>query len=135
MPARSPDYLTAVGIGVSNLERSADFYGRVLGMVRQRTLNLAHMDEIILAHEGRVAVVLMHWKDGSARNYKDVPVKLVLNVTDAAAYIERIRAEGLPIPMEPAPYEGMGGAVIGMGQDPDGYVIELIQTAPAPATA
>ena len=33
---KSPDYLTAVGIGVSDLARSADFYERVLGMNRPR---------------------------------------------------------------------------------------------------
>ena len=128
---RSPDYLTAVGIGVSDLARSADFYERVLGMKQTQTFNLDHMDEIVLAHEGRNAVVLMHWKDGSARNYRDNPIKLVFQVTDAGRLIEGIRADGLAIPMEPAAYPGMGGAIIGIGLDPDGYVIELIQ---APAT-
>ena len=131
---RSPDYLTAVGIGVSDLARSADFYERVLGMKPTQTFNLDHMDEIVLAHEGRNAVVLMHWKDGSIRNYRDNPIKLVFQVVDAASLIERIRADGLAISMEPAAYPGMGGAIIGMGLDPDGYVIELIQSpAPVPA--
>ena len=131
---RSPDYLTAVGIGVADLARSADFYQRVLGMKQTQTFELDHMDEIVLAHEGRNAVVLMHWKDGSARNYRDNPIKLVFQVVDAGALIERIRAEALAITMEPAAYPGMGGAIIGMGVDPDGYVIELIQV-PAMATA
>jgi lactoylglutathione lyase len=130
---RSPDYLTAVGIGVSDLARSADFYERVLGMKQTQTFNLDHMDEIVLAHEGRNAVVLMHWKDGSTRSYRDNPIKLVFQVADAARLIEGIRADGLAITMEPAAYPGLGGAVIGMGVDPDGYVIELIQ-APAAAT-
>jgi hypothetical protein len=37
--------------------------------------------------------------------------------------------------MEPAAYPGMGGAIIGMGLDPDGYVIELIQASPATVPA
>jgi lactoylglutathione lyase len=130
---RSPDFLTAVGIGVSDLARSADFYSRVLGMKQTRSLTLDHMDEIILAHEGRNAVVLMHWTDGSAHNYRDNPIKLVFYVTDPVGLIERIRAEGLEITNEPRPFESMGGAVIGLAKDPDGYVIELIQ-APAAAT-
>ena len=130
---RSPDYLTAVGIGVSDLARSADFYSRVLGMKQTQTFSLDYMDEIVLAHEGRNAVVLMHYTDGSTRNYKDNPIKLVFQVTDAAGLIEGIRAEGLAITMEPKVYPGMGGAIIGLGKDPDGYVIELIQ-APAAAT-
>jgi predicted enzyme related to lactoylglutathione lyase len=126
---RSPDYLTAVGIGVSDLARSADFYERVLGTKQTQTFDLDHMDEIVLVHEGRNAVVLMHWKDGSPRNYRDNPIKLVFQVADAGRLIEGIRADGLAVTMEPAAYPGMGGAVIGMGLDPDGYVIELIQAA------
>jgi len=128
---RSPDYLTAVGIGVSDLDRSADFYTRILGMKSVQTFKLDYMDEIMLAHEGRNAVVLMHYTDGSARNYKDNPVKLVFYVTDPAAIAAKIRADGLEVTREPAPIESLGGAVVGLAKDPDGYVIELIE-APAP---
>ena len=131
MTKRSPDYLTAVGIGVSDLAKSADFYSRVLGMKQTATFKIDYMDEIVLAHEGRNAVVLMHYTDGSVRNYKDNPIKLVFQVQDAARLIEGIRAEGLAITLEPKVYPGMGGTIIGMGKDPDGYVIELMQ---APAT-
>ena len=128
---RSPDFLTAVGIGVSDLRRSADFYCRVLGMKQTQAITIDTMDEIILAHEGRSAVVLMHYTDGSARNYTDNPVKLVFYVTDPVGLTEAIRAEGLEITREPAPVETMGGAVISLSKDPDGYVIELIQAPPA----
>lgn len=127
---RSPDFLTAVGIGVNDLQKSKDFYCRVLGMKQTQAIHLDVMDEIILAHEGRSAVVLMHYTDGSPRSYKDLPVKLVFYVTDPALMTERIRAEGLEITREPGPVETMGGAVISLAKDPDGYVIELIQ-APA----
>ncbi|HWA63449.1 MAG TPA: VOC family protein [Caulobacteraceae bacterium] len=130
---RSPDFLTATGIGVSDLARSADFYSRVLGMKETQRFKLDYMDEIVLAHEGRNAVVLMHWTDGSVRNYRDNPVKLVFYVTDPKAIAARIRADGLEVTREPAPIESLGGAVVGLAKDPDGYVIELIQ-APA-ATA
>src|SRR5689334_2198964 len=124
---RSPDFLTAVGIGVSDLKASEDFYTRVLGMKRTGTFKVEYMDEVMLAHEGRNAVVLMHWTDGSSPNYRDVPVKLVFYVTDPKGMIERIRAEGLPVTREAEPIEALGGAVVGLGKDPDGYVIELIQ--------
>jgi lactoylglutathione lyase len=128
---RSPDFLTAVGIGVSDLERSAEFYSRVLGMKETARFRLDEMEEIVLAHEGRNAVVLMHFTDGSQRNYKDNPVKLVFYVTDPAGLTEAIRADGLAITREPEAAETMGGAIIALAKDPDGYVIELIQ---APAT-
>ena len=130
MPMRSPDFLTAVGIGVSDLDRSTDFYSRVLGMKVMQTFKLDYMDEIMLAHEGRNAVVLMHYTDGSARNYKDNPVKLVFYVTDPAGIADRIRADGLEITREPAPIESLGGAVVGLAKDPDGYVLEFLQAPP-----
>jgi lactoylglutathione lyase len=130
---RSPDFLTAVGIGVSDLARSEDFYARVLGMKRTGVFKLDYMDEVMLAHEGRSAVVLMHYTDGSSRNYRDNPVKLVFYVTDPKGLIDRIRAEGLEVTREAAPIESLGGAVVGLAKDPDGYVIELIQ-APVPSS-
>jgi lactoylglutathione lyase len=128
---RSPDYLGAVGIGVSDLARSVDFYTRVLGMTQIQTFSLPYMDEVVVAYPGRSAVVLMHYTDGSARNYRDNPVKLVFYVTDPKALAQAIRADGLEITREPAPIETLGGAVVGLAKDPDGYVIELLQ-APAP---
>jgi lactoylglutathione lyase len=129
--ARSPDYLGAVGIGVSDMDRSVDFYSRVLGMSVTQTFKVDYMDEVVLAFEGRTAVVLMHYTDGSVRNYKDNPVKLVFYVTDPKAVTEAIRADGMEITREPAPIETLGGTVIALAKDPDGYTVELIQ-APAP---
>lgn len=130
---RPADTLGAVGIGVSNLERSLDFYTRVLGMKKTRTFELATMDEIVVSYEGRPSIVLMHWTDGSQRNYKDNPVKLVFYVADPVAVTNRIRAEGLEIVREPTPVPTLNNAIVGLAKDPDGYVIELLQ-APAPSS-
>jgi lactoylglutathione lyase len=130
---RSADFLTAVGIGVSDLESAAAFYQRALGMRETRRIELPEMKEIILDHEGRNAVVLMHWTDGKPRAYRDHPVKLVFYVTDPVAMTEAIRAEGMEITREPTPVESMGGALIALGKDPDGYVIELIEAPARPA--
>ena len=132
---RSPDLLGAVGIGVSDLARSTDFYSRVIGMTQTQTFKVDYMDEVVLAFEGRTAVVLMHYTDGSARNYKDNPVKLVFYVTDPKAVSDRIKAEGLEIIREPTPMASMGGAAIGLAKDPDGYIVELIQRPPVKASA
>ncbi|HTX48624.1 MAG TPA: VOC family protein [Caulobacteraceae bacterium] len=124
---RSPDFLTAVGIGVSDLGKSEAFYRDALGMKRTGAFHLDDMDEVMLAHEGRNAVVLMHYTDGSARNYRDNPVKLVFYVTDPKAFATRIKAAGLEVTREPEPIESLGGAEVCLAKDPDGYVIELIK--------
>lgn len=126
--ARAPENLAAVGIGVSDMARSEDFYTRVLGMSVQQRIELPHLREVIVGYEGRTSVVLMHWLDGSNPNYRDNPVKLVFYVPDAGALIERIRADGLPITREAEPLPDFNNMVIGLGQDPDGYVVEFIQT-------
>ena len=130
---RSPDYLTATGIGVSNLKRSAEFYERVLGMKVTQRIKLDHMEEIILAHEGRNAVVLMHFTDGSNPNYSNLPVKLVFYVTDPKAIAARIREAGCEVTREPAPLPSFNNTVIGLCKDPDGYVVELIEAPQARA--
>ena len=120
-------YIGAFGIGVSDLARSADFYTRVLGMKVITTFKLDDMDEIIVGYEGRgAALVLMHWTDGSARDYPNNPVKVVLYVPDPLAAAEAIRAEGLQIVREPTPF-GEGGPIVGFAKDPDGYLVELLQ--------
>lgn len=128
---RSPDFLGATGIGVSDLRASAEFYKAALGMTEQRTVKIDDMDEIILVHEARSALVLMHWTDGSERNYRNLPVKLVFYVTDPVATAEKIKAAGGVMTREPIPLESLGGALVGLGKDLDGYVVELLQ-APEP---
>ena len=125
--ARSRNVIGAFGLGVSDLERSVDFYSRVLGMVEQRRFTLAYMDEVVIGFEGRPPLVLMHYTDGSARNYSDNPIKLVIYVDDPVEMFERVRAEGLPVVRGPSPEPSMGGAIIALAKDPDGYVLEFIQ--------
>ena len=122
----------SIGIGVSDLKKSVDFYTRVCGMKQVQTIKLDYMDETILAYsaDGSIAkgsrLVLMHWTDGSKRNYKDNPIKLVLGVPDAKAVADRIRAEGLEIVREPVQSK-VSPNIVGFAKDPDGYLIELLQ--------
>jgi lactoylglutathione lyase len=122
---RSPDFLTAVGIGVTDLARSTAYYETVLGMTKVQTYEVEYMDVVLLAHEGRNAVLLMHYTDGSVRNYKDNPVNLMFDVTDPAAIAAKVKAAGLEVTREPRP--SRSGAMVCLAKDPDGYVIELIQ--------
>ncbi len=128
---RSPDFIGATGIGVSDLKRSAEFYEHALGMKIGRRFKLAYMDEIVLSHEGRNAVVLMHYTDGSNPNCKNLPIKLVFYVQDPKAVAARIREMGCEVTREPTPVPEFDNALVGLAKDPDGYVVELLQ-APAP---
>jgi len=124
--AKAAENLGAVGIGVSDMARSEDFYTRVLGMTVQQRIDLPHLKEVVVGYEGRTSVVLMHWLDGSERNYKANAVKLVFFVPDPKQVIARIRAEGLPIQREAEVMPEFHNMMIGLAEDPDGYVIELL---------
>jgi lactoylglutathione lyase len=121
----------ALGIGVSDLKRSVDFYIRVVGMKQLINLTLPDMDEVILGYSGArgAALVLMHWTDGSARNYQDNPVKVVLYVADPTALAASIREAGFEVTREPEPVPELGGIVVGFARDPDGYVLEILQAS------
>jgi predicted enzyme related to lactoylglutathione lyase len=117
--------LAFVGIGVSSMERSVDFYTRVLGMTKTHELKLDHMDEVIVGYKGSPSIVLMHYTDGSEQHHRNNPVKLVFNVPDSSAVIAGIRDEGLEIIADGMAFESVKLSV-GLAKDPDGYIIELL---------
>ncbi len=129
MPSTARSSFGAVGIGVTDLARSVDFYTRVLGMVQLQTFSLDDMDEVVVGFEGSraSAIVLMHWTDGSARTYQYDSMKLVFYVADPTAVAAAIREDGCEIVREPAPVPSFGDAVVGFAKDPDGYLLELLQ--------
>ncbi len=129
-PVDSP-YLGAAGIGVADLEKSFDFYTQVMGMTLRYELQVpGYADEKILYFkDGKGSdVVLMNFIDGRAHDYADNPVKLVFYVPSASTSIEAIRARGLTIIAEPSAQAAFGNTVIGFARDPDGYILEIIET-------
>jgi lactoylglutathione lyase len=136
-PPQKDPLLSAVGIGVSDLAKSTDFYVNVMGMEKIRSIKIDYMDEEILGYpDGESYIVLMHWTDGSPRNYKDLPIKIVTRVKDPVALAARIKAAGYEITREPQPSEQVGGAIVGFAKDPDGYMLELLPLRqPTPSAA
>ena len=120
--------LGSVGIGVKDLDASIAFYGDVLGMRVLRRFELGYLNEVVLGFpDGAGAnVVLMNWPHEPARPYDGNNVKLVFYVHDPASVIARIRAHGGRIDREAAPIEALNGTVVGLGRDPDNYVVELL---------
>lgn len=141
-PPQKDPLLSAVGIGVSDLAKSTDFYVNVMGMEKIRTYKLDYMDEEVLGYpDAESYIVLMHWTDGSNPNYKDLPIKIVTRVKDPVALAAKIKAAGYEVTREPQPSGQVGGAIVGFAKDPDGYVLELLPlrqpappAAPTPAT-
>ena len=116
---------------VGDLQRSIDFYTRVLGMKLLRTTerpeqkySLAFVGygsnpdhaEIELTYNHGVD----HYELGTAFGH------IALGMRDVYAACEQIRAGGGNVTREPGPVKG-GTTVIAFVTDPDGYKIELIQ--------
>jgi len=122
-------YLGAVGIAVSDLETSAAFYTRLLGMVELQTIEVPTMTEIVLGFEGvrSASVLLMQYADDKKPNCQDDPLKLVFYMPDARATLDAIREANYVVVREATEYPSMGGMIIGFAKDPDGYLIEIIQ--------
>jgi lactoylglutathione lyase len=116
---------------VGDLQRSIDFYTRILGM---RVLSTTDRPEqkYTLAFVGygsgpEHATLELTWNYGVDRYELGTAFgHVAIAVEDARAACDRIRAAGGTVTRDAGPVQG-GTTVIAFVQDPDGYKIELIQ--------
>ncbi|WP_041675097.1 lactoylglutathione lyase [Ramlibacter tataouinensis] len=116
---------------VGDLQRSIDFYTRVLGMKLLRTTerpeqkySLAFVGYGSNPEHAEIELTYNHgvpgYELGTAYGH------IALGVPDVHAACEKIRVSGGNITREPGPVKG-GSTVIAFVTDPDGYKIELIE--------
>ena len=116
---------------VGDLQRSIDFYTRVLGMKLLRTTDRPEQKYSLafVGFEGNPAQaeIELTYNHGVDRYEMGTAYgHIAIQVEDAAAACERIRAAGGTVTRDAGPVKG-GTTVIAFVQDPDGYKIELIQ--------
>jgi lactoylglutathione lyase len=116
---------------VGDMQRSIDFYTRLMGMKVLRTTDRPEQKYSLAfvgyGDESTGAVIELTYNYGVDRyelgsGYGHIAIE----VDDAAATCERIRAAGGLVTREAGPVKG-GTTVIAFVQDPDGYKIELIE--------
>jgi len=117
---------------VGDLQRSVDFYTRVLGMQLLRTTDRPEQKYSLAfvgyGDEREHAVLELTYNYGVDRyDLGTAYGHVAIAVPDAYAACDRIRASGGQVTREPGPVKG-GTTVIAFVTDPDGYKIELIQT-------
>jgi len=116
---------------VGDLQRSIDFYTRVLGMKLLRTTDRPEQ-KYSLAFVGygtnpdHAEIELTYNYGVSSYELGTAFGHIALGVPDVYAACEKIRAAGGTITREPGPVKG-GTTVIAFVTDPDGYKIELIE--------
>jgi lactoylglutathione lyase len=116
---------------VGDLQRSIDFYTKVMGMQLLRTTDRPDQKYSLAfvgyGDESQGAVLELTYNYGvSSYDLGAGFGHLAIAVRDAAASCERIRACGGTVTREAGPVKG-GTTVIAFVQDPDGYKIELIE--------
>ena len=119
-------------IRVLDLDKSLDFYTRLLGMKLLRKKDYP-TGEFTLAfvgygdEENSTVVELTHnWGQKEPYQLGTAFGHLAIAVPDIYAACERLGKEGVKIPRPPGPMKH-GGSVIAFIEDPDGYKIELIE--------
>lgn len=119
---------------VGDLERSLRFYTEVLGMrlLRRRDYPEGRFTLAFVGYgeERDTAVLeLTHNWDTSAYEIGSGYGHIAIGVTDIRATCEAIADRGGRVVRPPGPMKH-GSTVIAFVEDPDGYRVELIQTAP-----
>jgi lactoylglutathione lyase len=117
---------------VGDLNRSIDFYTRVMGMQLLRTTDRPEQKYSLAfvgyGDEQSGAVLELTYNYGvDSYEIGSAFGHIAIAVPDAAAACDGVKAVGGTVTREPGPVKG-GTTVIAFVQDPDGYKIELIES-------
>jgi lactoylglutathione lyase len=118
---------------VMDLDKSIDFYTRLLGMklLRRRDFPTGKFTLAFVAYgegnPGAAEIELTHnWERKEPYEIGTAYGHIAIAVPDIYKTCERLAEEGVKIPRPPGPM-AHGGSVIAFIDDPDGYKIELIE--------
>jgi lactoylglutathione lyase len=116
---------------VGDLDRSVDFYTRLLGMKELRRVDVPAgkytLAFVGYGDEASTAVIELTYNYGTDTYELGTAFgHLAIGVPDVAAACESVRAGGGKVVREAGPLK-FGTTIIAFIEDPDGYKIELIQ--------
>ena len=116
---------------VGDMQRSVDFYTRVMGMQLLRTTDRPEQKYSLAfvgyeSNPGQAEIELTYNYGVETYEMGGAYGHIALGVNDIYATCEQVRAQGGNITREPGPVKG-GNTLIAFITDPDGYKIELIQ--------
>lgn len=119
-------------IRVKDLDRSIDFYTRLLGMhvIRNTDFEGGRFTNVFIGYgdeDSETVIELTHnWDQAEPYSHGSGFGHLAVGVPDIYATCEALEAENVNIPRPPGPMKH-GTTVIAFIEDPDGYKIELIE--------
>ena len=119
-------------IRVSDLNKSLDFYTRLLGMkvLRQKEYPDGEFTNTFIGYgpedSNTVIELTFNWEQKDEYDKGNAWGHLALEVPDVFATCAKLEEEGVNIPRPPGPMKH-GTRVIAFIEDPDGYKIELLE--------
>jgi lactoylglutathione lyase len=119
-------------IRVRDLDKSLDFYTRLLGMklIRKKDYPTGEFTLAFVGYgdeERNTVIELTHnWPQKEPYAIGSGFGHLAIGVPDVYGVCERLAREGVKIPRPAGPMKH-GGSVIAFVEDPDGYKIELVE--------
>ena len=132
MSSQSGFRLAHTMIRVVDLDRTLDFYTRLLGMhvLRQREYPGGRFTNTFIGYDDEAVSTAIeltwNWDQKAPYDLGDGWGHLALEVPDVYATCEKLAAEGARITRPPGPMKH-GTRVIAFVEDPNGYKIELIE--------
>ena len=122
-------------IRVGDLQRSIDFYTKIMGMKLLRTSeNPEYQYSLAFVgydDESTASVIELTYNWGTKEyDHGNAFGHIAIGVDDVAETCQRIKIAGGKVTREAGPVKG-GKTIIAFVEDPDGYKIELIQNSQA----
>ncbi len=121
-------HISGFGINVDDLDRSVDFYTRVLGLEERMKIDIGELHEVLVAGDGdAVSILLVKHADRLGTPEPGTGFeKIVLVTGDVDAMHGQVIANGGSSEREPRDM-AEHGIRVALVRDPDGYLLELIQ--------
>jgi lactoylglutathione lyase len=126
--------LGGVALNVADLDRSVAFYRDAFGLRELHRIPLPTMTEVIVGpapgEDGTTVMLVQHADRPGPPSPSDVVEKLYFLTSDAQALFDRALAAGATSETPPRRATAMP-LTVAFVRDPDGYKLELVETATA----
>jgi len=116
-------------LNVADLDRSIKFYGENMGLelVSRREVKQNNAEIAFMKDKSGTALELTHWRDKKELAEGDNFDHIAFSVENVADEVQRLKAKGVVIAMEPFSLQG-SASKIAFIKDPDGNWLELIES-------
>ena len=123
-------HINHVSINVTDIKKSLDFYGRILGLQQQQTVDCGDFDitYFALPDGSRLELFDYHGKNLAApRAESEVGLRhIAFHVEDVAAHEELLKAAGVQITLPTSDLPDLGARVL-LFLDPNGVTLEFCE--------